>query len=75
MSKQRFMEFYLKALLRAVTGDPDLQASYAYYDLAHTEIMRIAWRGDHGGGVREIPVTGCSLLEITEKAIEQVKGM
>ena len=63
MSKKRFVEFYLSAMLKAATNGRVTRVAYLYYDLTHTEVVRVEYEHDHGGGVNELPVTGLSLLE------------
>ena len=44
------------------------------YDLTHTEVVRVEYEHDHGGGVNELPVTGLSLLGIAAAVIDRLKG-
>ena len=74
MSKKRFVEFYLKALLKAATGGRVTQVSYLYFDIKHTEVVRVEFDHNYGGGVNELPVTGLSLLGIAAAVINDAKG-
>lgn len=72
MSKKRFVEFYLTAMLKAAT-DSRVRAYYIYYDLTRQEIMKLEHEHARGGNLVEVPVTGLSLVEIAAAAIETVK--
>lgn len=74
MSKKRFVEFYLSAMLKAATSGRVTRVAYLYYDLTHTEVVRVEYEHDHGGGVNELPVTGLSLLGIAAAVIDRLKG-
>lgn len=71
MSKKRFVEFYLTAMLKAATGGR-IRAYYIYYDMTHQEIMKLEHEHDHGGGLVEVPITGLGLVQIAAAAIEKV---
>lgn len=71
MSKKRFVEFYLTAMLKAATGGR-VRAYYIYYDMTHQEIMKLEYEHDHGGGLVEVPVTNLNLVEIAAAATEKV---
>ena len=70
MSKKRFVEFYLAAMIKAASGGQVTRLAYTYFDLAHSEIVRVDYETDTGGGI-EFPVNGMSLLEIAAEAIKQ----
>lgn len=74
MSKKRFVEFYLSAMLKAATNGRVTRVAYLYYDLTHAEVVRVEHEYDQGGGVYELPVTGLSLLEIAAAVIDRLKG-
>ncbi|MBM6724381.1 hypothetical protein [Pseudoflavonifractor phocaeensis] len=74
MSKKRFTEFYLSAMLKAATGGRVTRVAYLYYDLTHAEVVRVEYEYDQGGGVYELPVTGLSLLGIAAAVIDRLKG-
>lgn len=50
MSKKRFVEFYLSAMMKAATGGQVQRVAYLYYDLQHVEVVRIEYEHAHGGG-------------------------
>lgn len=72
MSKKRFVEFYLTAMLKAATGGR-VRAYYIYYDMTHQEIMKLEHEHDHGGGLVEVPITGLGLVQIAAVATEKVR--
>lgn len=74
MSKKRFVEFYLLAMLKAATGSK-AKLAYIYYDLTREEIVRLGYECGSGGAVYEIPVTKLDLLEIAVAVIEKVQGI
>lgn len=74
MSKKRFVEFYLSAMLKAATNGRVTRVAYLYYDLTHLEVVRVEFEYDQGGGVYEFPVNGLSLLGIAAAVIDRVKG-
>ncbi len=74
MSKKRFVEFYLSAMLKAATNSRITRVTYLYYDLTHTEAVRVEFEDDYGGGVKEVEVTGLSRLGTAAEVIGQVKG-
>lgn len=74
MSKKQFVELYLSAMLKAATGRR-VYLSYANFDLAHEEIVRIEDKRDNGAAICEIPVSKLGLLEIAVAVIEKVRGM
>ena len=43
MSKKRFVEFYLSAMLKAATNGRVTRVAYLYYDLTHTEVVRVEY--------------------------------
>jgi len=73
MSKKRFVEFYLAAMMKAATDGQVTRLTYAYFDLTHSEIVRLEYETSTGGGVREIPVTDKGLLEIAAEVIDQTR--
>lgn len=75
MSKKRFVEFYLSAMMKAATGGRVCRVAYLYYDPKRTEVVRVEYEHAHGGGVREIPVTDLNLLGIAGAVIESLKGV
>ena len=75
MSKKRFVEFYLSAMMKAATGGRVQRVAYLYYDLQRVEVVRIEYEHAYGGGVREIPVTDLNLLGIAGAVIDSVKGV
>ena len=64
MSKKRFVEFYLAAMMKAASGGRVTRLAYTYFDLAHAEIVRVDYETSTGGGAVEFPVNGMGLLEI-----------
>lgn len=75
MSKKRFVEVYLSAMLKAATNGRVTRVAYLYYDLTHTEVVRVEYEHDRGGGgVNELPVTGLSRLGIAAAVIDRLKG-
>ena len=75
MNHKRFVEFYLSAMMKAATGGRVTRVAYLYYGHTHTEAVRVVFEHDHGGGMKELPVTGLSLLEIAATVIDSVKGL
>ncbi len=73
MSKKRFVEFYLAAMMKAATGGKVIRLTYAYFDLAHLEIVRLEYETSTGSGVREIPVNDKDPLEIAAEVIDQIR--
>lgn len=65
MTKKRFVEFYLTAMIRAATGDRIIRLSYLYYDKTRKEAVKI-YRED---GPLEIDVTGLELVGIAEAVL------
>lgn len=74
MSKKRFVEFYLTAMLKAAT-DGRVRLSYAYFDLAHKEIVQIEYGCNNEVASYEVPVTELGLLEIATVIIDKIRGM
>ena len=50
MSKKRFVEFYLSAMMKAATGGQVQRVAYLYYDLQHVEVVRIEYEPHMGAG-------------------------
>ena len=71
MSKKRFVEFYLAAMIKAASGGQVTRLAYTYFDLAHSEIVRVDYEPDTGGGAVEFPVNDMGLLEIAAETIKQ----
>lgn len=67
MSKKRFVEFYLKAMLKAATGGEVTDLVYTYEEPLET--VRISFEGvTH----KTVNVTGGSLLAIAVDVIQAV---
>ena len=73
MSKKRFVEFYLSAMLKAATNGRVTRAAYLYYDMTRMEVVRVEYENDYGGGVKEVEVTGLSRLGTAAEVIGRVK--
>ena len=71
MSKKRFVEFYLAAMIKAASGGQVTRLAYTYFDLAHSEIVRVDYETYTGGGAVEFPVNDMGLLEIAAETIKQ----
>lgn len=74
MSKKRFVEFYLTAMLKAATNSR-VRLTYAYFDLAHKEIVQIEYERNNEVTSYEISVSEMDLLEIATMVIEKVRGI
>ena len=66
MTKKRFVEFYLSAMMRAATAGYVHRLGYIYYDMTRKEVVKV-YRED---GPVEIDVTGKDLPEIAKAVIE-----
>ena len=73
MSKKRFVEFYLAAMMKAASGRRVTRLAYTYFDLAHAEIVRVDYETSTGGGAVEFPVNDMGLLEIAAETINQTR--
>jgi len=73
MSKKRFVEFYLAAMIKAASGGQVTRLAYTYFDLAHSEIVRVDYETSTGGGAVEFPVNDLGLLEIAAETIDQTR--
>ena len=74
MSKKRFVEFYLAAMMKAATNGRVTRLAYTYFDLAHAEIVRVEYETGNGTvGAREFPVNDKGLLEIAAEVIDQTR--
>lgn len=74
MSKKRFVEFYLAAMMKAATNGRVTRLTYTYFDLAHSEIVRVEYETGSGPvGAREFPVNDKGLLEIAAEVIDQTR--
>lgn len=62
MSKKRFVEFYLAAMMKAASGGRVIRLVYIYYDMTRKEAVKV-YRED---GPVEIDVTGLELMEIAK---------
>ena len=71
MSKKRFVEFYPAAMIKAASGGQVTRLAYTYFDLAHSEIVRVDYETDTGGGAVEFPVNDMGLPEIAAETIKQ----
>lgn len=69
MSKKRFIEFYLSAMMKAATVGYIHRLGYIYYDVAHKEAVKV-YRED---GPVEIDVTGLELMEIAKAVMGVLK--
>lgn len=65
MTKKRFVEFYLTAMIRAATGGQVIRLGYLYYDMTYKEAVKV-YRED---GPLEIDVTGKDLVEIAKAVV------
>lgn len=65
MTKKRFVEFYLTAMMRAATGGRVIRLGYLYYDMTRKEAVKV-YRED---GPLEIDVTGLGLVEIAKAVL------
>lgn len=65
MSKKRFVEFYLTAMIRAAIGGQVIRLGYLYYDMTRKEAVKV-YRED---GTLEIDVTGLGLVEIAKAVL------
>lgn len=73
MSKKRFVEFYLAAMLKHATDGQVTRLTYTYFGLAHSEIVRVDYETGTGGGAVEFPVNNMGLLEIAAEVIDQTR--
>ncbi|MDE6935673.1 MAG: hypothetical protein K2P26_08690 [Oscillospiraceae bacterium] len=73
MSKKRFVEFYLAAMMKAASGGQVTRLAYTYFDLAHSEIVRVDYETSTGGGAVEFPVNDMGLLKIAAETINQTR--
>lgn len=73
MSKKRFVEFYLAAMMKAASGGRVTRLAYTYFDLAHAEIVQVDYETSTGGGAVEFPVNDMGLLEIAAETINQTR--
>ena len=73
MSKKRFVEFYLAAMMKAASGGRVTRLAYTYFDLVHSEIVRVDYETSTGGGAVEFPVNDLGLLEIAAETIDQTR--
>ena len=73
MSKKRFVEFYLAAMLKHASNGRVTRLTYTYYDLKHSEIVRVDYTTATGGGAREFPINDMGLLEIAAEVIDQTR--
>ena len=74
MSKKRFVEFYLAAMMKAATNGRVTRLTYTYFDLAHSEIVRVDYETGTGPvGAVEFPVNDMGLLEIAAEVIDQTR--
>ena len=71
VSKKRFVEFYLAAMLKQASEGRVTRLTYTYFDLAHSEIVRVDY--ETGTGAVEFPVNNMGLLEIAAEVIEQTR--
>lgn len=71
MSKKRFVEFYLAAMMKAATGGRVLRLAYTYTpatkDMAEQEIVTVTF---DTGCVLPVGVNGKDLLQIASTVLE-----
>ena len=69
MTKKRFVEFYLSAMMKAATAGYVHRLGYSYYDVTHKEAVKV-YRED---GPVEIDVTGLDLVGIAGRVIDTAR--
>lgn len=65
MTKKRFVEFYLSAMIKAAAAGYVHRLGYLYYDMTHKEAVKV-YRED---GPLEIDVTGLKLVGIAKAVL------
>ena len=65
MSKKRFVEFYLSAMMKAAAEGRIIRLSYLYCDMTRKEAVKV-YRED---GPVELDVTGKDLAEISKAVL------
>jgi len=63
---------YIARLLKPF-GVRVTRLAYTYFDLAHSEIVRVDYETSTGGGAVEFPVNDLGLLEIAAETIDQTR--
>ena len=69
MSKQRFTDYYLSAMIRAATGGSVQRVRYSYLDLAKLEQATIIY---DNGYTKTVDLTGDSLVGIAYDVLKAV---
>lgn len=75
MSKERFVGFYLSAMMKAATGGRVSKLTYQYADgkkLAAKESVTVEF-GDRSCVPVPVPVTNCDLLGIVLEVVKAVQ--
>ena len=68
------LEFYLAAMLKHASDGRVTRLTYTYFDLAHSEIVRVDYETGTGPvGAVEFPVNDMGLLEIAAEVIDQTR--
>lgn len=73
MTKKRFVEFYLKAMLQAAIKGRVTHLVCTYTMHGHIEMVRVELSRTDGESVREFPVTDLSLLDTATAVISHVR--
>lgn len=69
MTKKRFVEFYLSAMMKAATADYVHRLGYLYYDMTRKEAVKVYSEN----GPLEIDVTSKDLVGIAKAVLEVLK--
>lgn len=73
MTKKRFVELYLKAMLQTATKDQVTRLVCTYTTQGHIELVRVELHCTSGRAACEFPVTDLSLLDTAVTAISHVR--
>lgn len=73
MSKKRFVEFYLAAMMKAATNNRVTRLLFTYTGNPEAERVRVEYEHDRGYGAEEFSVTGESLLGIAAAVLDHAR--